>query len=248
MSKLWYKWYMLPMLLGISHTVFTQNYKIQLCGFVEAIQPSFFSYSGLEGVSHQINAYNFHEYQWGNYTTLKNAQLALKDFKTQPFLKDFKQLKIVHSIGNLADNSSSFEKNTARLSQETNFQLFSRHITFKNANLSLQPSEVAILEEITTILATNPDLKLRIFANQKELKKPGQAMPVDLIEHFILAQNIPAYRIKIMHSKKRQNLSKKQTVLLTLVDLKEEIVLDKFSSKSLFVKQAATPTSPKVLE
>ena len=128
-------------------------------------------------------------------------------------------------------------------SQNTDFQLFTRAVNFSNSNLSLEKTDVEILEEVAAILATHPDLKLRIFATKggkKRNKGKRDISPTssDIIRNFLLAQDIPAYRIKKMEiknslSESSNPVSKVQQVFMTLVDLKEEIVLDRFGNLSL---------------
>jgi len=114
--------------------------------------------------------------------------------------------------------------------------------------------DVTVLEEVTNILIKYPDLKLRILGVNKE-EAPVDVISTEVVEKFLLAQNIPAYRIKNLSNKTNistnntENKSvKKQQVILTLVDLKEEIVLDKFTPDDLIVKQTPDKNSLNLLE
>jgi len=136
----------------------------------------------------------------------------------------------------------------------TDFQLFSRSIYVQPSSKSLQKIDVAILEEVTAILKEHPKLKLRIITPENSTSPFKAANSTEVVENFLLAQQIPAYRIKIISPfptssqpiEKREGKLKQQ-VVMTLVDLKEEIVLDKFRNNGLFVRQA-TNNNHRVLD
>ena len=115
--------------------------------------------------------------------------------------------------------------------------------------------DVAILEEVANILRKHPALKLRIIAPENSIMQLVTSPSTDVVENFLLAQNIPAYRIKTIstpshldNKAKDATIPKKQQVIMTLVDLKEEIILDKFGNDGLIVKQMNPNNSLQVLD
>ena len=135
------------------------------------------------------------------------------------------------------------------------FQLFIRSVLIHAASKSIQTVDVAILEEVASILKQNPTLKLRIIATTNS-KTPFLTTPFTaVVENFLLAQNIPAYRIKTIPNplppnleRKEVPISKKQQVIMTLVDLKEEIVLDKFGKTPFVIQQMSKNKTLDILD
>lgn len=242
-------------MLGLMCPTFAQNFSIQLGAFTESIAPSYFNFSGFSGVTHQLNDLQFHQYTWGDFDDIETAEEQLKLLRKQSPLHNLTNLKIIpQTIDETAIISDSpTNKLPAQLSD---FQLFSRSISFNKENLSLQKNDVGKLEEIRDILDNNPELKLRIIAtkNTKVLNTQQQATATNIIRNFLLANQIPAYRVRIMPNLKdgvndmQKIVSTIPPIIMTLVDLKEEIVLDKFGKNQLFAKELLEQKTNDVLE
>ncbi len=253
MNKFHLKLWLSATLLVIYGPVFAQKYSIQLAAFTEQIEPSFFSFAGFKQVQHQQNPFNMHQYSWGNFATLAEAQNQLKEFSQNPLLKEFNNLNILASP--MGFSIPTTDANTDNNSPVTDFQIFSRSIYIQSKTRSIQKIDVAILEEVATILKKHPTLKLRIIIPERLGQQPSSTNATDVVEHFLLAQNIPAYRIKTIvplsnqtASLKQTSSSRKQQVIMTLVDLKEEIILDNFGNNGLIVKQGIHGHNSQVLD
>ena len=237
MNKLCLKWWLSATLMVLSFSVFAQKYSIQLAAFTEQIEPTFFSFAGFQEVRHQQTPLNLHQYSWGNFATLAAAENQLNKFKQNPLLKEFSNLNILPSATHF--ETPTTDSNIEGETPTTGFQLFSRSVYIQSKSKSIQKIDAATLEEIATILKKQPTLKLRIIASENLTKQSVRTNSTDVVENFLLAQNIPAYRIKVILNPlvKGAAISKKQQVIMTLVDLKDEIVLDKFGNDGLMVKQ-----------
>ena len=246
MNKTYTQLWLIAAMLGVMCPAYSQEkYSIQLGAFTEQIQSSFFDFSGFDNVHHEVNTHHFHEYKWGNFSTPEAAEQELLSLQKNVGIHGLNNLKIVPSIPDFR----VFTDNTTEVteSQDTDFQLFTRSVNFENSKLSLKKTDIETLEEIANILETNPELKLRIFATKDGKKRKVGKRHIspassDIIKNFLLAKNIPAYRIKKMEAKNSlaetsKSVSKVQQVFMTLVDLKEEIVLDRFVNDGFIAKE-----------
>lgn len=246
MNKTYTQLWLIAAILGVMCPAYSQEkYSIQLGAFTEPIQSSFFDFSGFDNVHHEVNTHHFHEYKWGDFSTPEAAEQQLLSFQKNISIHGLNNLKIVPSIPDFRVFSDNTTAETE--SQGTDFQLFTRSVNFKNSKISLNKTDVEILEEVANILETNPELKLRIFATKGSKKRKTGKRHIsptssDIIRNFLLAKNIPAYRIKKMEAKNSvvetgKSSSKVQQVFMTLVDLKEEIVLDRFRNDGFIAKE-----------
>lgn len=253
MNKPYKKLWLLALILGYVCPTFSQQYSIQLGAFTEPIASSYFDFSGFSNVNHQVTNQYIHQYTWGKFATAQSAAEQLKVLRSQTPLHNMTHLKIV-PINTEKSAVSSPDDKEYLPNQATDIQLFSRIIDFNQAHLSLQRTDVQELEEIRDILDKNPELKLRIITvgHTNNLSPQQQTAAPKVIKNFLLANQIPAYRIKILASQAPTNAEKLAVtvppVIMTLVNLKEEIVLDRFSADRLFVKDLSTNLSNNVLE
>jgi len=257
MNKTYTKLWLIVAIMGLMCPTFAQKYSIQLGAFPESIAPSYFSFSGFSNVNHQLNRLQFHQYTWGEFDQIESAEEQLKLLRAQSSLHQLTNLKIIpQTIDDTAIPADQPKNNIPN--KATDFQLFSRFIAFNKDNLSLQKNDVRKLEEIRDILGNNPQLKLRIIAtnNTGELNAQKQSTATNIIKNFLLANHIPAYRVKILSSPQDNNKERSiqkiasdiPPIIMTLVDLKEEIVLDRFGADQLFVKDRLAPKINNVLE
>lgn len=234
-------------MLGVMYPAFSQEkYSIQLCVFTEQIEPSFFDFAGFQDVHHKIISPRYHEYKWGSFSTPRAAEQQLLSLQKNIRNHGLNNLKIIPAIPDFTVPliPKPSEENHK---QNTDFQLFTRSVNFSNTKLSLKKTDVEVLEEVTTILENYPDLKIRIFTtknNKKRSRGKRNISPTtsDIIRNFLLAKNIPAYRIKKIETKEvlagtKKSHSKVQQVFMTLVDLKEEIVFDRFGNDGYIAKK-----------
>ncbi len=246
MNKTYTQLWLIVAMLGVMRPAFSQEkYSIQIGAFTEQIEASYFKFLNFDNVQHKISKLQYHEYKWGAFSTPEAAEQQLLSLQKNVSVHGLNNLKIVPSIPDfrVPFTPSPVEEDA----QSTDFQLFNRSVNFGNSKQSLKKTDVEILEEVANILATNPGLKLRIFATKGNKKRKAgkrnfSPATSDIVRNFLLAQNIPAYRIKKMEAKEiivetNKSTSKTEQVFMTLVDLKEEIVLDRFGNNSFIAKE-----------
>lgn len=253
MNKLYLKWWLFGLLFVLIRPVFSQKYSIHLASFTEQVAPSFFDFVGLPSVKHQSTSFNFHQYSKGEFESLLEAEKQMALYKSDPLLKDFRHLSIqpIDPEFIVPTDDSNLENESTMV----DFQLFSRSIYVQPISKSLQKVEVSKLERITAILKQYPSLKLRIVALENPSNAPNSRISTEVVKNFLLAQHIPAYRIKAIPTfpdsrgmvKKIVN-KQQQQVIITLVDFKEEIVLDKFGNNGLIVKQSSIHHTQRVMD
>ncbi len=247
MSKTYTQLWLLAAILGVLCPAYSQEkYSIQIGAFTEQIKPSFFNFSGFHDVQHEATASLYHTYKWGDFATHEAAVKQLHLLQKNVSTHGLNNLKIVSTaldfVVPLSNNNGATNNN-----QNTDFQLFTRSVNFSNAKFSLKKTDVEVLEEIAIILENNPALKLRIYATNAGKKRSRGKSHIsstssNIIKNFLLAKNIPAYRIKTIEAKNNTtnvttSITKINQVFMTLVDLKEEIVFDRFGQKGDIAKE-----------
>lgn len=247
MNKTYTQLWLITAMLGVMCPAFSQEkYCIQLGAFTEQIDASFFDFAGFNEVRYEMNSYQYHEYKWGHFDTPEAAERQLLSLQKNVGIHGLNNLKIIPTIPDFTVTTAPVET-VEKNPKSTDFQLFTRSVNFNNPKLSLKKTDVEVLEEIATILETNPNLKLRIFATKGKKhkivkKRNSSSTSANIIKNFLLAQHIPAYRIKTITAENtivdsKSTSSKLQQVFMTLVDLKEEIVLDKFGNDGYIAKK-----------
>ena len=235
-------------LLGAFSPLFSQTYTIQMGTFIDKIESTYFDFAGLSDVHHEMGPHNFHQYLWGKFPTYEAALTQAILFQKQKNLTAFNNIKIVPTQldNSMTTHTSSLSIKTV---EHTDLSIFSRSLAFPKTSLSLQSEQVKTLENIVAILTSNPELKLRIIG-EKGATIDGKIkdQPIDVVEQFLLANNIPAYRLKQIPRSPSEQITEKRQVIMALVNLKEEIILDRFDSNNLMVKQMTDPKSNNLLE
>lgn len=220
-----------------------QTYQVQLAAFTEDIEHSFFDFAGYSEVYKEKDHNNFTKYTLGEYFTIEAANAV----RQEAFEKGFSNVHIIE-----LDKPQFAYVGDAPvlplLMVPEKEQLFIRSVQFTAKDLSLKKSLLAHLEEALTILKNHPDLKLRIVGHTDNIgeQSVNQAISKDrarMVQNFLLANGIPAYRLKMKVADtpsptvyfKGKGLPKtrdfNRRIILTLVDLKEEIVVDNFQGK-----------------
>jgi len=247
MNKTYTQLWLIAAMLGVLCPAYSQEkYSIQIGAFTEQIKPSFFDFAGFHDVQYETTASLYHTYKWGDFSTYEAAAKQLHTLQKNVSTHGLNNLKIIPTLLDFAVPSSNNNGET-NSSQNTDFQLFTRSVNFSNAKLSLKKTDVEVLEEIAIILENNPALKLRIFATNAGKKRSvgkSRISPTasNIIKNFLLAKDIPAYRIKTIAAKDitanaTKSITKVNQIFMTLVDLKEEIVFDRFGHKGYIAKE-----------
>ena len=220
-----------------------QTYQVQLAAFTEEIDESFFDFAGYSEVYKEKDHNNFTRYTLGEFFSME----AANSIRQEAFEKGFFNAHIIELDKPQFAYVGDAPVLPLMMVPESE-QLFIRSVQFAAENLSLNNSLLASLEEALTVMQTHTDLKLRIVGHTDDIgeKSTNQAISKNrarMIQNFLLANGIPAYRLKMEVSTdpspavyfKGKGLPKtrdfNRRIILTLVDLKEEIVVDNFQEK-----------------
>lgn len=220
---------------------FAQTYQVHLAAFTEEIDQSFFSYAGYSNVYADKDHNNFIRYTLGEYFTKE----AATDVKEKAISGGFLNTHIIELDQPLFAYAGD-SPNLPLMMVPNKEQLYIRSVTFTKEELGLTKPLLASLENALVVMHENPNLKLRIVAHTDEIgtKNKNKAISKSrarIIQNFLLANNIPAYRVKMKVSDKPspevyfqeaglpKNRDFNRRIILTLVDLKEEIVVDNFT-------------------
>lgn len=234
MTKSNLKQWLLAGSLAISGQVFSQNCSVQLCAFIEEIEPAFFHFAGFENVAYHTNPFSFHCYTWGQFTSTEEAVHSVNAMQGQPVLDDLTNLTIISNAISPFVLPMAYSPDKIHV-KPADQQLFKRTIPFTVSN-AFQSNDIQTLEEVVDILTENPSLKLRILGTKAAGEEKGiTTATTNSIEKFFLAMGIPAFRLKTIE---RKESNADQEIILTLVDLKEEIVLDNFGKDHIMVKES----------
>ncbi|MEM6318375.1 MAG: OmpA family protein [Bacteroidota bacterium] len=231
-----------------------QIYQVQLAAFPEEIAPSFFDYTGFETVYADQDHHNFIRYKLGDFHTKEMALAVQETVQRQGYAN-----AIIHE---LAPSQYAYVEDAYQLPRRQVIKeepLYIRSVEFGESAMYLSTELVALLEESLVVMKQNPDLKLRIVGHTNDRGTPSKNGTIvnkraRMIQNFLLANDIPAYRLKMnvraepspqVHfdgKRKRSVKDANQRITLALVDLKEEIVIDNFhaikeNTQSLASKQ-----------
>jgi len=220
-----------------------QTYQVQLAAFTEEIDRSFFDFAGYPEVYNERDHNNFIKYTLGEFFSMEAANTARQKAIEKGFLNshiielDKPQFAYVGDAPVLP-----------LMMVPEKEQLFIRSVQFAADDLKLNQSLVTSLEDALMVMENNPDLKLRIVGHTDDIGEPSTNQAISknrarMIQNFLLANGIPAYRLNMKISDdpspavyfKGKGLPKtrdfNRRIILTLVDLKEEIVVDNFQKE-----------------
>ena len=218
-------------IIGLSKSV-AQNYRVQIAAFPEKIDHSFFYYAGFPNVHAEKSSDNFIRYSLDRLYSLAEAKKIRQKAKDV----DLMNTQIIPAEepiyaaykGDLAINTLPKER------------LYIRSIHFESEQLSLEEDAKRRMEEVFGIMQKHPELKLRIIAH----KDKSASQRARMLRNYLLANGIPAYRLKIKTSEAdtpeslanhEDFLNKNKKITLALVDLKEEIVTDSFDKNTEYL-------------
>ncbi|MEM6318967.1 MAG: hypothetical protein AAF960_14940 [Bacteroidota bacterium] len=197
----------------------------------------------------QIEEYQIYRYVWGDFTSFEGGKSTLEKLPEHLTCKQVITNNIASSV---VDSPSSVRLTKPDLTKLANkYPLFNRQISLSTDQLKLTKLSIAQLDEIVRILVENPTLKLRLLptALPQNATKEIVRTPTRVIRNYLLAQNIPAYRIKTLSNPAAVIVPHSgQEVRLLLVDLKEELVLDRFGPDGNFVEEKSATFTKNFME
>ncbi len=220
-----------------------QTYQVQLAAFTEAIDESFFDFAGYGEVYKEKDHNNFTRYTLGDFFSMEAANTV----RQEAIEKGFFNAHIIELDKPQFAYVGDAPVLPLMMVPESE-QLFIRSVQFTEEDLSLNNSLLTSLEEALIVMQTHTDLKLRIVGHTDDIGEHSTNQAISknrarMIQNFLLANGIPAYRLKMKVSDdpspavyfKGKGLPKtrdfNRRIILTLVDLKEEIVVDNFQGK-----------------
>ena len=236
-----------------------QIYQVQLAAFTEEISPAFFAFAGYNHFYAEKDHNNFTRYTLGEFYTLEAAKAA----QQKAISSGFSNTHIIELDQPLFAYMEDSHKLPLLMVPEKE-ALFIRSVRFSAEDLSFSKELLNSLEEALAVMKQHPQLKLRIVGHTDDIgeKAHNQAISkkrVRMIQNFLLASGIPAYRLKMKVSEtpspevyfKGKGLPKtrdfNRRIIMTLVDVKEEIVIDKFQQQNVSDKNLSLFENPAVL-
>lgn len=231
-------------LLSFLGNIQAQIYQVQLAAFTEEISSDFFAFAGYEHFYAEKDHNNFTRYTLGEFYTLSAAKAAQQKAINNGFINSH-IIELERPLFAYMEDSHEFPLMKVPEKED----LFIRSVQFATANISLNQNLMIALEEALSVMQAHPDLKLRIVGHTDDIgeKVHNQAISrkrARMIRNFLLAGGIPAYRLKMTVLDtpspavyfKGRGLPKtrdfNRRIIMTLVDTKEEIVIDKFQQRN----------------
>ena len=236
-----------------------QIYQVELAAFTEEISPTFFAFAGYDHFYAEKDHNNFTRYTLGEFYTLAAAQAA----QQKAINKGFSNSHIIELDQPLfAYTEDSHELPLMMVPEKED--LFIRSIRFVEEDLSLSKELLASLEEALLVMKEHPELKLRLVGHTDDIGEREHNQTISqkrarMIQNFLLANGIPAYRLKMKVAEtaspavyfKGKGLPKtrdfNRRIIMTLVDVKDEIVIDKFQQQNELNKDLSFFKNPAVL-
>lgn len=220
-----------------------QSYQVQIAAFNDEIDHSFFNYAGYSDVYQTYDHNNFVRYSVGEFYTAEEASRVRLD----AIARGFTNTQIITiDQPNYAYAGDSHEIPFMAVPEKE--PLYIKSIQFSEDGLSLNKELLISLEETAKIMAKNKAIKLKIVGHTDEIGEPEVNQAISKkrarsIQNFLLANGIPAYRINMKVSEnptpevyfKGKGLPKtrdfNRRIILSLVDLKEEIIVNNFQKE-----------------
>lgn len=226
-----------------------QIYQVQLTAFTEEISPAFFAFAGYAHYYAEKDHNNFIRYTLGEFYTMEAAQKA-RQAAIDKGLFNSHIIELDQPI--FAYMEDSHELPLMMVPEKED--LFIRSVPFAAEDLSLSKTLLASLEEALAIMKNHANLKLRIVGHTDDIGEKAHNEAISkkrarMIQNFLLANDIPAYRLKMKISEtpspavyfKGKGLPAtrdfNRRIILTLVDVKEEIIIDKFQKQNESIKK-----------
>lgn len=247
------------LLLSFLGKVQAQIYQVQLAAFTEEISPAFFAFAGYDHFYAEKDHNNFTRYTLGEFYTLAAAQAAQQKAISKGFLNSH-IIELDQPLFTYMEDSHELPLMMVPEKEA----LFIRSIRFVEEDLSLNKELLASLEEALIVMKTHSKLKLRIVGHTDDIGERERNQTISkkrarMIQNFLLANGIPAYRLKMKVAEtaspavyfKGKGLPKtrdfNRRIIMTLVDVKDEIVIDKFQQQNELSKDLSFFKNPSVL-
>ncbi len=247
------------LLLSFLGKIQAQIYQVQLAAFTEEISSDFFAYAGYDHFYAEKDHNNFTRYTLGEFYTLAAAKAAHQKAIDKGFLNSH-IIELDQPL--FAYMEDSHELPLMMIPEKED--LFIRSIPFEEENLSLSKELLTSLEEALFVMKTHPTLKLRIVGHTDDVGERAYNQTISqkrarMIQNFLLANGIPAYRLKMKVAKnpspavyfKGKGIPTtrgfNRRIIMTLVDVKDEIVIDKFQQQNELSKALSFLKNPAVL-
>jgi len=225
-----------------------QIYQVQLTAFTEEISSDFFAFAGYDHYYAEKDHNNFIRYTLGEFYTMEAAQKARQAAVDKGFLNSH-IVELDQPI--FAYMEDSHELPLMMVPEKED--LFIRSVPFSAEDLSLNKNLLTSLEEALTVMKKHSNLKLRIVGHTDDIGERAYNAAISkkrarMIQNFLLANDIPAYRLKMKISNapspavyfKRKGVPAtrdfNRRIIITLVDVKEEIIIDKFQKQNGSIK------------
>lgn len=247
------------LLLSFLGKIQAQIYQVQLAAFTEEISPNFFAFAGYDHFYAEKDHNNFIRYTLGEFYTFAAAQAAQQKAINSGFLNSH----IIELDQPLFAYMEDSHESPFMIVPEKE-DLFIRSVRFAAEDLSLSKELLTSLEEALLVMKNNLTLKLRIVGHTDDIgeRKHNEVISkkrARMIQNFLLASGVPAYRLKMEVSKnpspavyfkgkgtpKTRDFNRR--IILTLVDEKEEIMIDKFQQQNEASKALSLFENPAVL-
>ncbi|MEM1123339.1 MAG: OmpA family protein, partial [Bacteroidota bacterium] len=209
----------------------------------ESIDPTYFAYAGHSNVETNQDNNGFTQYISGAFFTESAARKAIEKARISGFAG-------AHIVP-LSINKNDAPLPVIELPQKEALYICS--VDFEAENLHLSKKMTTFLEDALTVMRAHKNLKLRIVGHTDKMEKIENSTTIAqkrtrIIQNFLLANDIPAYRLqtKVLHEQHLENYSEEkrlpranayhEKIIIALVDQKEEIVLDKFQTNEVALK------------
>lgn len=239
---------LLLLAIGLSYCppIIAQQYGVELSAFTKKINTSYFYYNCFEQVQAQQDEFGITHYYAGVYPTYQQAKIIENQAKE----KGYEHTQIKQS------SPVSLTKNK-RIRKQPVFnesRLFLKSFWCENESVYINKEDRQHLEEIVQLMKEDPSLRLRVIRPSKA-STPIHHGRLKTISNFLMAKGIAPYRMRItnMHhdfltaieqvaASSSTPYSKNHQLIVTLINLKEEIIVNPTPPPSSFSKNTKYQT------
>ena len=238
MKKAWSLLLFVAIWLGLFRSLSAQHYGVELSAFTNDINTSYFYYNGFEEVDLIRDQNGIAHYHAGIYDVYREA----KTIENKAKINGFENTHIMQSNPVTLTNNNKVL--TKRSSMQEN-QLFIKTFASSNESVSIKKEDRQDLEEIVRLMKDDPSLKLRFIRPPASSDAPSIGH-LKTISNFLLAKGIAPYRMRIMNThhdfltaidqiaaSSSTPKFKNNRILITLINLKEEILLNPTTPSSI---------------
>jgi len=220
-----------------------QTYQVQLATFTETIHETYFTYAGYSNVYADQDYNGFTRYTLGEFFTEEEAKQTIETAKNRGFY-DAHIVELDQPL--FAYTGDALHLPLIKVPKKEG--LYIRSVAFDADALHLNRQLIKSLEEALVIMQTYADLKLKIVGHTDKIGMPHENKAISkerarIIQNFLLANDIPAYRVQMKVLDKPspevyfdgkglpKNRVYNRRIIIALVDQKDEIVLGDFQAR-----------------